>query len=286
MADHSSRIKNIIKINSKLILEINRKRKLYNIDKIDMEQLAVEYKEASETRKSEIEDIMLAYNLPLVISIINKWYDLLSSEDSIQDIMSHLMLSMISILKRYKPNDKNKFSTYLVASLNGEALKFMDNDRIVKYNYYYLVKKKGQEPLVIGTESSIQSLLDEEENALEIYSKYYSSKNTIPDEVEDDTERKKKEVLHELFEKLKQFIESDSASELDKSIMMAYINSLISIDENYTVNQIAEYHNVNKDYIYKVIRRTFKKFRDLCSQTGSELNKLYDTFIEITNEKQ
>lgn len=280
MEAENGKVLHIIKANYRTIFEINKKRKHYKVEEIDIEQLAREYKNMDENKRIEAVEIIISYNLPLIIAIMRKWYDTLTSEDALQDMMSHLLEVIPGIIDRYNSENKNKFSTYLTSCLRGEAMKFLDTQRVIKYNYYYMVKKKGLEPLKISYESEITDMLEENESALDVYNRYYSAASNELDDV--DEERERHIVINKIMEHLFIFIENKVDNDLDKEIAKMYINNYLDTRNNYPVHKIAEHFNVDVNYIYRCLRKIFKEFKKECEDsTNEELNELYIKFIEL-----
>lgn len=273
----------IKRLNARLIMDLNQKRNYYKVKSMshdDIERIACEYHEAGDGRKSEIEEIVMAYNLPLVIAIIYKWFDVLSNEASVQDIMSHLYSCFVPILKRYRCDSNNKFSTYLTASLNGEALKYLDQDKVISYNYYYIVKKKGLDPLDIRNESDIALMLDENENSVETYVRYYSNTSNPNEEndiIEQDYKRNK---INYIIDYLYQFIDNEISDMLEQQIIKKYIDIYFTSADKKTIKDIAEELSVEVNLVYKSIRKTLKMFRDHCKKNRPIILEYYEEIFK------
>lgn len=273
----------IKQLNARFIMELNQKRNYYKIKSFshdDIERMACEYQEAEEFRKSEIEEIVMAYNLPLIIAIIYRWYDVLSNEASVQDIMSHLFSCIVPILKRYRCDSNNKFSTYLTASLNGEALKYLDQDKVVSYNYYYIVKKKGLDPLEIRNESDIALMLDEDENSMETYVRHYSNNSRSSEENDIIEENYKRSKISYIIDYLYQFIDTELTDMLERQIINKYLDIHFTSTEKITIKDIAEELSVDVNFVYKTIRKTLKMFREHCRRNRPIILEYYEEIFK------
>lgn len=89
------------------------------------EELLKEYKEATEERKEEIENILVENNINLVYSYLRK-----SKINLTEDVIQEGLVGVVTAIRNY--NGKNKFSTYCYYWIKNKVLKHLKNNKLIR----------------------------------------------------------------------------------------------------------------------------------------------------------
>lgn len=89
------------------------------------EELLKEYKEATEERKEEIENILVENNISLVYSYLRK-----TKINLTEDIIQEGIIGLVTAIRNY--NGKNKFSTYCYIWIKNKVLKYLKNNKLIR----------------------------------------------------------------------------------------------------------------------------------------------------------
>ncbi|MEM4166742.1 MAG: hypothetical protein QW255_05295 [Candidatus Bilamarchaeaceae archaeon] len=256
-----------------------RREKLGNTSDINIEELIRKYKELPELseERRNIEEIILLYNFPMILIIVKKGAILMKNDNYIKDLFNHLLLVTIDTIRRYKIDAENKFSTYLASCLRGETIKFIDNTRVVKYNYYYITQKKGQEPINILLESDLNNMFDSDESELvSMYSHHYLKDNFHQD-IEYDISLDR---VNKMLEYMKDFLKNKyDAPENTKAFLHEYMFSHKTARE-VSVRILSNKYNMGIKECYSEIKKFQKEFRKYCESDKGELGSLYASLLE------
>lgn len=263
----------------KEIQEFSKRRKeLFDNDvNFDIEKIIQEYHEADDERKKIIEEMVIVYNFPIILIFTKKGYYMIKNRDYIKDLFNHLMYCTIEALRRYKAYNKNKFSTYLIACLRGEMIKFADDSRVVKYNYYYLIQRKKKDPLTILLESDINNILETEDS--ESITSYSNTKCKRNEGYTDFYIEKYNIEIRKLVEYFIKFVTEYEVDENTKNFLVEYLTSKKSSKE-VAVSKIAEKYNKDIKECYKDIKKVINDFNEYAIKDNGELGFIYRNVME------
>jgi len=198
--------------------------------------IACYYENMTDEMKEEYENDILYYNFPIAILLCKK-YSRYVPLNEWQDLYSHALFSIINILRKYKCEKGARFHTYLVSSLRGEIIKFMDTCYNIKINYHY-EKKKFEKKLLEQEQHEEKNTIDK--NSLDaLFFEHVNQYRTIPfSEIKNlDSEAGELEYIEKISESPDK--DHELYSQLKKNIAVNFIKLAKDFFEN-SVHNILE----------------------------------------------
>lgn len=253
---------NLKKTIEKFTKERNKLIAMY--DKNYMDSLPMIYAQADDDLKSEIEEKMLYYHFPIAIIIIKKYAKHVDI-DTLDDLFQHCMFSIINALRRYDPKKNALFHTYLARTMLGEVLKFLDTTRLIRFNYYYVKSKMGEEyvnDLCVIMETNIISMSNDENH--EFFESYNFNKNRLSIynfmENEYDYIYDTEYIYNKLIEDIRKKIMDSQFSEKEKLILLdLFMPAAETGIHRNTIKKIASKHKVKDSYVHE-LRKSFIEY--------------------------
>jgi hypothetical protein len=230
----------------KMIDDLTKKRDdlIQKYSDEDIKRMIESYIEYPDEEKEDIAEMAVIYHFPIVMIFMKKYSKYINA-DYIEDMFSYGLHCIVSVLDRYKKDMNVRFHTFLSSYLNGEMMKFIDNTRMIKYNYYYVKKRYGEEAMEnmsVYLESYIREF-DDEDN--EYYDKVISTQEQVTDfEIQDET----------CLFVVEDAILSDNYNKTEKQLLY-----LLYLDNSYknkrSITALAKNYKVSFDYIKELKKR-------------------------------
>ena len=101
------------------------------IETADVEYYSEELIIRAQQNDKEALDILVSKNMPLVTSLIKKYY---YAKESADDLFQIGVIGLIKAIKRFDFTYNTKFSTYAVYIINGELKRHFRDDGLIKVN--------------------------------------------------------------------------------------------------------------------------------------------------------
>lgn len=244
----------------KMIEKFTRERNklISKYDKNYMDSLPAIYAQAEDDIiKSDIEEKMLYYHFPIAIIIIKKYAKHVDI-DTLDDLFQHCMFSIINALRRYDPKKNTLFHTYLARTMLGEILKFLDTTRLIRFNYYYVKSKMGEEyvnDLYVIMESNIISMSNDENH--EFFESYNFNKNGVSIynliENENDYVYDTEYTYNKIVEDIRNKIMNSQFTEKEKMILLdLFMPAAETGIHRNTIKKIAAKYKVKDSYVHEL----------------------------------
>lgn len=249
----SNNLKNFINTLNNL-----RKELIKTHTKDELDRLPFVYSTTNdEELKRDIENKMLIYHFPIALVFLRK-YAIYIKSYYIDDLFQHCLFVIINTLRKFNPNKKVLFHTYLSNYMFGEVLKFIDSTKTLKYNYYYLRKK--DENIIILNESDLLNYVESDDpDFIEMYNHYFEYMNNATEEQDDyysDLDNIKSIILKEIRKHY-----SGEKAEILESILYLSYNECHQADN--LVNCLSKKYDIDKTTIYDIKRDFIKKLKKL-----------------------
>lgn len=160
-------------------LTLKREELVEKMSKKEIEEIIESYDNASEEEKESISEIALIYHFPIALTIVKK-FSVYIDPNYIDDMIQTLFMSIVTSLQSYDKSKGYKYHTYLSNTLMGIAMKFLDASRMIKFNYYYVKKKYGEDYINYNLRTILESEIAElGEEELDIDSYLYHEHEDI-----------------------------------------------------------------------------------------------------------
>lgn len=270
----------------KMIKELSKKREellRHHTDEEIEKIIDSYYYTDDEGQKAKIEEIAMLYHFPMALIITKNAYRYMKNKIYSKDLFNKLLFDIIVILRRYTPNTNNKFSTYLATSLRGEMMKFLDNTKVVKYNYYYIVKKFGRDFTKIIMESDLDVVLDGEGDIDEYTAE--KMKSILEDYKVQNMEYGYSYywLVIDFYEHFKAFI-TKRYNDVQREVILEYYVSH-KTNREVSVANLADMYGLERQAVYRLLKEAISSFVEYCKDKRNyELNDLYNMLKEYWDE--